>query len=246
MPGQNYYLLSALPTLGDLGSAAPLTSGQLLDHVADAPGPAALIRVLLLSDDLLLREALLAGEVDDASPAVLTGGQLRDEQPLPAFLAGPEEAAGAIAADAVWGAYFRHGADMARKCESAFLAAWVAHEVAMRNALAAARAKALDLEAGPFLVAPDLAAEDCDFGALLGEWAAAPDPLAGLRVLDMARWAWLVERDGWFSFADDELAAYAAKLMLLRRWNRLDAAGKDHQPAQVAPGHTESYIEDSQ
>jgi len=240
MAGQNYYLLSALPALGNLGSAAPLTPAQLLGHVAGASGPCELIRTLLLGDDLLLREALLAGEVEDASPAVLTAAQLRDKQPLPAFLQHAEQSAGAIAADAVWASYFRHAADVARRRHSTFLASWVGFEVSLRNALASARAKALDLEPGPYLVAADLAGRQGRFDALVDEWAAAHHPLAALRVLDTARWAWLVEHDGWFSFADDELAAYAAKLMLLRRWNRLDAAGKDNPAAPAEAAHTRS------
>jgi len=79
----------------------------------------------------------------------------------------------------------------------------------------------LDLPAEAYLVATDLAADDLDLTAMISEWSSARDPLAGLRALDNARWRWLDENDHWFSFATDELAAYAVKLMLLHRWIRL-------------------------
>ncbi|MGB2821431.1 MAG: hypothetical protein WBF17_10645, partial [Phycisphaerae bacterium] len=85
------------------------------------------------------------------------------------------------------------------------------------------------------LVEPDLAAPQDEFTLVLGEWSAARDPLAGLRVLDAARWRWLIEHDAWFTFADDELAAYAAKLMLLHRWKRIAEAQPD-APAGAAEG----------
>jgi len=56
---------------------------------------------------------------------------------------------------------------------------------------------------------------------VVNEWALAPDPLRAQRVLDEARWRWLSDHDGRFSFEADELAAYAAKLVLLDRWRRL-------------------------
>ena len=121
---------------------------------------------------------------------------------------------------------------MARRHGSVFLADWVGYEVALRNALAAARAKRLGLDENDYLVATDLAATDEDFTTLLSEWTAASTPLAGLRVLIAARWAWLAEHDAWFSFSDDELAAYAAKLMLLHQWRRLAEAGKDGPAAE--------------
>jgi hypothetical protein len=156
---------------------------------------------------------------------MLTRAQMRNEEPLPEYLAPEEEpAASRVAADAVWAAYFRHAARVAADVGSPFLAAWISHEVSLRNALVAARAKALGLDPAGYLVAAELGGAEEDFAMLIGEWASAPDPLAGLRTLDRDRWHWLVEHDGWFTFGDDELAAYAAKLMLLARWQRLSVA----------------------
>ena len=239
MGGQNYYLLASLPGLGDVGSTPPLTPAQLLDRVADAAGPSRLISALLLGDDLLLRESVMSDRDVDAEPAILSAEQLRDEAPLPPMLAvETDEGDSRIAADVVWEAYFRHAADVARRTGSVFLSAWVGSEVALRNVLAAARAKTLGLDAEAYLVAADLADRDADFDTMLGEWTAAPNPLAALRVLDTARWAWLADREGWFTFQDDELAAYAAKLMLLCRWNRLEAAEREARNAPAAEART--------
>jgi len=226
------YYIVALPALGDLGSAPPLRPAQLLENVADSPGLRALVEALFLFDDLLQREAFLAGEMGEVDPVVLTPAQARNEAALPAYLAPGDE--GAAAADSVWRACFRYAWDLARRRGSQFLADWVRYEVGLRNALAGARARRLGLEESDYLVAADLAATDEDFTTALRDWSAAATPLAGLRVLIEARWAWLSEHDAWFSFRDDELAAYAAKLMLLHQWRRLADAGGEGPAGEEA------------
>jgi hypothetical protein len=224
--GLHYYLLASLPALGDLGEAPPLSCAAFLARLDEVGRPRRLVETVLLADDLLLRDAFLAGEVaedEPLEPLVLTAGQVRDELPLPEFLTVPDETefgqGRKILADAVWGGYFRHAAALAKKEHNAFLAAWVAFEVALRNALAAQRARALNLDPEDYVVAPDLAEAAPE--NIAAEWTAAGDPLAALRTLDAARWRWLAEHDAWFSFGDDELAVYAARLMLLTRWRRL-------------------------
>jgi hypothetical protein len=228
MAGDNYYRISALPVLGDLGSPPPLTLADLRERAAGQPRTRTLVDAMLLSDDLLQREAFLAGEAAEVSPSVLTVAQVRNEEPLPDSLGGEASPPPRIAADALWTAYFQHAAQVARRQASPLMAAWVEYEVGLRNALASARARALGLEAAPYLVAAELGGPEEDFAAVVGEWSAAQDPLAGLRVLDRARWAWITERDRWFSFADEEFVAYAAQLMLIARWDRLSA--ESHGP----------------
>lgn len=225
---RHYYLVSALPAIGELGSVPPWTTADLADHVSDSGGPGEVVAALLLGDDLLQRDALLAGEIHETNPAVLTQEQAAGEAPLPGFLA-PEDGGDEVrhVADAVWVAWFQHAADVARRHGSRFLQAWVGHEVAMRNALAAARAKALGLDPVEQVLATALADTDEDFTSVLADWAAAPDPLAGQRVLDQARWSWLAEHEAWFSFGADELVVYAARLMLIDRWNRVGSADLD-------------------
>ncbi len=224
MGGRNFYFLASLPALGDLGSVPPLGLAEFLAQVEDAGGPRAVTAMLFLGHDLLQREALRAGEIGDADLAVLTPAQARDEAPLPEFLVRREESIRRIPSDDVWEAYFAAAADTARQERSAFLAEHVAFEVGLRNALAAARARALDLEPREYMVGSVMGAPLEAYADLIGEWAAARDPLAGLRVIEAARWAWLAAHDGWFSFEDDEAAAYGAKLLVLHRWQRVAKA----------------------
>ena len=223
MSADTYYLVTSLPSLGRLGDSPEITPAEFVDHVADDADAQALVEAVLLSDDLLQRDAVIAGELTDPQPVVLTAEQLHDDVPLPDALAGGDDdnAPARIAADSVWTAYFRHAAATARRLGSAFLTDWVGYEVALRNALAEARARALDLSPERYRVCEDLADGSVDLDGLLREWAAARDPLVGLKLLDEARWQWLHENDRWYSFSPDELAAYAAKLMLLNRWVRL-------------------------
>jgi len=226
MSGSNYYLMTALPALGELGSDAPVSLGALYAHVAEAPAPGALVEAILLGDDLVQRQSVMADETDQGEPTVLTAAQVKDEEPLPEALAVSEAdaAAARLPADAVWSAYFHYVETVSRRFNSEFLAAWVGYEVALRNALATARAKRLDLNPSDYLVAVALGRTDERLEVLVNEWASARDPLEALRVLDRARWDWLTRHDKWFTFGNDELAAYAAKLVLLHRWSRLAKA----------------------
>ena len=224
MAGRMYYLVSSLPSLGDLGSVPPLALGALREHAAETAGARDLVEAVLVGDDLLQRDAALAGEIETPEPSVLTVEQARGEQPLPAHLAAEADpAARSVGGDAVWAAYFRHAAAVARRRGSRFLADWVGSEVALRTALTTARAKALGLDPAGYLVAAELADPGTDFSELVTNWAAAANPLEGLRVLDRGRWQWLAEHEAWFSFTDDELAVYAARLVLLTRWHRMTA-----------------------
>jgi hypothetical protein len=130
-----------------------------------------------------------------------------------------------LGVDRVWALYFEHAAKLARGGE--MLAEWVRYEVGLRNALAAARAKALGLDAARYLVAERLGRGEEEYAAVLGEWSAAANPLAGLKVLDAARWNWIAEHSRHFTFSDDELAAYAARLVILHRWKRIAAAQQE-------------------
>jgi len=227
--GNNYYLITSLAGLESLTSTPPLSNAALLDHIADMPGAEDLVKTLLLSDDLMQRQAILAGEIQQGDPTILTTEQLSDEEPLPEYLAPPLEGTPRrIAGDSLWAAYFRHALEVAKARKCGFLEDWIGFEVAMRNALAEARAKTLGLDPNEYFVEPQLGSS-INFSSTLGEWSAAPDPLTGLKVLDRARWDWLERNDRAYSFEDDEIAAYAAKLMLLHRWRRLAQAAENRQ-----------------
>ena len=71
------------------------------------------------------------------------------------------------------------------------------------------------------MVAPDLADRDIDYTHAISTWSSASDPLAAQEALDKARWEWLEENDGWYSFSAREIEVYAAKLVLLHHWRRI-------------------------
>lgn len=234
MKSDRCYYIPALSTLGELGTTPPTDPVWLLEHLAPIPAAREVVEALFLFDDLLQRDTFLAGEAQTVQPVVLTVAQARNEAPLPPHLAVPTESGSLVSrVDGLWEAAFRHADRVARRQGSAFLRQWVAFEVALRNAVAAARAKRLELEEAQYLVAADLADPRADFSSVLNEWSAAATPLAGLQVLIRARWAWLDEHDAWFSFGDDELAAYAARLMLLQQWKRV--ADEDERRSADTP-----------
>ena len=223
--------MSFLPSLVGLGDPSPLSCVDLLDRLRSliSPRPGQLGEAVFLSDDLLQREAFLTGELEDPTPTVLTVPQVRDEMPLPDFLqftnsGGAIAETTKIASDTIWRDYYFYVASVARTWNSRFLAMWVSFEVTFRNAIAEARAQALELEPEDYFVAEALGGSREDYIPVVNEWSVAADPRAGQRVLDLARWRWLDENDAYFSFGDDELGAYAAKLVLTERWYRLNEA----------------------
>ena len=225
------YLLSFLPSLEPIGSIPPMSKSDLLAYVADSKGPVRTVEMLLLSDDLMQYQALLAEEADKdrIDLAVLSLDKAEDEEVLPDYLL-PEKAAEGIeeekenerlSFDRIWTRYFHHAASVAKRSGSRFLKAWVRFEVGLRNALVTARSRTLELDPADYLVAPELADKGADYSQIISAWSAASDPLKATDVLDKARWDWLEEHGGWYSFADCEIEVYAAKLMLLHRWRRI-------------------------
>ena len=225
---RHFYLMCILPGLGDFRSAPPVHKQELLTIVGDAEGPSELVQAILLSDDLLQREAILAGEHEpDASDlAIISLQQVRNEAPLPHFMKSKpddtnESSGNRISVDPIWQNYFRYACKIARIYQTPFLKAWVGFEVGMRNALARARAAALDLDPWPYLVAQELGDPESTFERIVPDWTAASNPLEALEILDRFRWNWATNHERWYKFSNDEVAAYTAKLMILHRWQRI-------------------------
>jgi hypothetical protein len=224
MKSARHFYITTLPALGELGSSPSMGLADLLEHLEENRPWREQLEALALLDDLLQREALLAGETDKVEPAVLTLQQAQGEAPLPEALevADVGDQTTALQTDLLWERYFRYAHGVARSHGSRFLARWVEFEVALRNALAAVRARRLGLEESDYKVAADLVDSEEDLSSVLSEWEAASTPLAGLRVVIRARWSWLERHDAWFSFSVDELLAYAARVMLLEQWRRTE------------------------
>lgn len=230
-----HFLLTMLPSPGKLGSVPPMGLADLIEHVTEESRWRKLVEAIILLDDLQQREAFLAGEIEEVEPAVLTLQQARGEAPLPEILVaeGPRDQPGAMATDRLWETYFRYVHALGRSERSRFLVQWVEFEIALRNALATARARSLGLVEGDYVVAADLADGDEDPSAVVDEWAAAPTPLAGLQAVIRGRWSWVQDHDGWFSFSVDELLAYAVRVMLLEQWRR--SSSEEEEAAKNRP-----------
>lgn len=224
MNGEVLYMMTSLPAVGSIDQPPPVTLKDMRERAAESSAASELVDAVLTGDDLLQREAFLVGEMEEVEPAVLTAAQVREQEPLPEFLiidSQERDASTRLPSDRIWEAYFRHAAGIAEQRRCPLLTEWVSFEVGLRNALVRARAKALGLDAATYLVAEDLASRTDEFEAVVNEWSAASEPLAGMKVLDRARWEWLLLHDQWYSFDVDELVAYAAKLMLVHRWDRI-------------------------
>jgi hypothetical protein len=234
MSERYYFLLTALPALPELGEVPPLGLGAFRALVEPSPSALAPVEAVLLEQDLLGRESVLAGETPLSEPVVLTTAQVAGEEPLPEFLTAAPERAPKIPADATWASYWRHvhAVGVRRSCE--FLRRWAGFEVGLRNALALARAAALNLEPQEYLVAEDLADPDAPVGEVVSAWSAAADPLSALRVLDERRWQWVEDCARYYSFALDELTAYARRLVLVHRWHVLVGAGSPSEELPIA------------
>jgi len=221
------YLLSVLPALEPIGSIPPLSKHNFLEQVIGSKGPVNTVEMLLLSDDLMQYQALLAEEIekDRTDLAILSLDKAENESVLPDFLlpkeTTEEQESMRLSVDGIWERYFHHAAFVAKRTRSSFLKAWIGFEVGLRNALATARAQTLELDPTAYLVAPELADKKTDYSHTVSEWSGASNPLTALRSLDEARWDWLEEHGGWYSFHACEIEVYAARLVLLHRWRRI-------------------------
>lgn len=226
MSADNQYFLTTLPILGRLESSPPLSGRRLLDLAEGLPAEE-LLAAVLLEDDLMLWQQGQAGQAELPEPTVLGVAQLEGRAPLPDYLELPEDvpAPSLLVTDRLWQAYFRYLHELGARRGSQLLVDYAISELALRNRLAAWRAGRLRLEVSQYQI-PELdeaAAQQLSDGLdkLLTAWQSQVDPVEAARLLDSWRWDWIAERDGWYSFGDDEVVAYALRLQLIQRWQRL-------------------------
>jgi len=219
--GGYYFILTSLPVLPDLGEPAPMDLREFRQLARQEASAAPQVDAVLLERDLLLREAVLAGQIERADGVVLSNEQVAGDEPLPDFLAPAADRQYRVAADSTWEAYYRYVFQSAAEHHSPFLREWAGFEVTLRNALAEERASKLGLDVHDYLVADDLAGDVDSVADTVSAWALAPDPLSATKVLDQRRRQWLEENARYFTFAVDELLAYARGLVLVNRWQTL-------------------------
>lgn len=226
-----YYLLAAIPALGELGSRPPIGLAELSEYAGESRRAARLMDALLLADDLLQREAFLAGQLADVTPVVLGEEATRNQTSLPDYLTVVDEKSQVGAeSDATWRAYFRYVAELGRREGNLFLPRWVSFEVGLRNALADERARRLERGETHGPAEADLVVWEEDYSEMLRNWAAADTPLEGHQELMRFRWTWLDQHASWFSFSEDELLVYTIRLMLLEQWWRIQEGPVDRHP----------------
>lgn len=221
MVGHYYFILTSLPALPDFGEASPMGLREFRRLACEDASAAPLVDAVLMEQDLLLREAVLAGQIERAGGVVLANEQVAGDEPLPDFLTPPADRQYRVAADAAWEAYYRYVCRSAAEHHSPFLREWAVFEVTLRNALAEERAGKLGLDVHNYLVADDLSGNVDSVADTVSEWAEAPDPLSAMKLLDRRRRQWLEEHSRYFSFAVDELLAYARGLVLVNRWQAI-------------------------
>ena len=225
MATYNYYILTSLPALEE-NEKPPVTPLELLEKVQQSGGPAELISAIILQDDLTKMYALKSGEIEEAEFAVLTDEQAGEEEALPEYLEIQQDDKRKAPEDTLWQRYFEFADETAERFRSSFTKKWLKFEISLRNGLTEARAKKLKYDTSDYLLCKDLFYDSDDVKSIVDEWSAAPNPLAGFEVLEKARWQWLNENDNWFTFSDNELAAYTAKLLLLDRKSRLSRSSE--------------------
>lgn len=227
MSTRHYFLATTLPPLGEAGSTPPMGLRDLVVYVAGSSA-SELVGVVVLADDLVQHEAYLQGERQEPDPAVLTDAEVRGEAPLPeGLMAWATPHPTQLPPDVLWESYYRYALEVARRRSSAFLRGWVGWEVALRNALVEARARALELDPAGHYVAAELAADPPSLPGLVRDWETAPDPASALESLFRGTWRWIERVRPFYTFEDDELVAYAAKLVLLHRWRRIAGDGEN-------------------
>ena len=122
---KDYYILSMLPTIESLGAPAPMTPREFLALFEHEDPVRELIAAIFLSDDLLQRQAALAGgELNGFTPSVLSRSQLSGETDLPETLlpvSGDDAMRFVAPEDALWETYYQWLHTLATGSRSAFL-----------------------------------------------------------------------------------------------------------------------------
>ncbi len=214
------YLLTALPPVSRR-TEPPVLSVAEFRAMIPAGALATLVDAVLTADDLRLWPGLVADASDQPPPVVLEPAVMRGESSADQALGEWPRAEG----DERLLGYWEWVRTQAQDHASQSLAEWVAWEVLVAGTVRAWRAQTHGSDGTwpPALSA--LASSDAGDQALASELAGAlrqaEDPLAVQTLIDDIRWRWLDDHDHRFTFRDDEVVLYAARLALAWRWHRI-------------------------
>lgn len=213
------YLLSTLPPLDKPGSVPPISCLDLLNDVSGAQRESALLTRVFLGEDILLRQEYQFGQGCEPSLIVLTEGQLKNREPLPYGLPSYPQGGGQtrVTENELWRAYFKCVARGGQDYDCRILSDWVMFEVGLRNALAAERGRLMGRDPAQCVIDFPGGRAVEEYHELVENFQRAPNPLAGARFIEQARWAWLDRHDLRYAFDVNELVAYALRLVILNR-----------------------------
>ncbi|NLF25858.1 MAG: hypothetical protein GX589_09420 [Deltaproteobacteria bacterium] len=227
IPGPNYYLLPSLPVIDGPTAVMPLSFADFFSQISENAFATSIVKILVLQDDLQKLPGVVTQEQSSHNFILLRDDQIEGLSFWKDFFAEPSPPNVEIQdGEGLLTAYFEAAASLARRTRCTFLKAWIGFEVALRNALGQARATALGHPEAFHEGLPHLQGHH-DFKPLMAEWLKAPTPLAGVELIELSRWRWLMKHDDWYKFSDQELIAYGAKLLALYRTQRLNGASAD-------------------
>lgn len=237
-----YYLLTFLPPLPAMGEALPISFDDLQVCVdrEQRPEVSRLIEAIRLEERI---EAFILKRFREAASSQAETAKPSELFPFPPEIAAVLSVdAAEIGEDhwlsAIWREYYRWLGQVGRSGGSVLLAEWALFESELREELAAFRmARSTRSDAGgkdSLGAGSAMVADGPRFASLIGSWARATDPFAGERLLDQARWTFLEERCGVFSFSIDECVGYVLRLRLLNRYQRLNRVRGEQILREVA------------
>lgn len=212
-----YYLMSFLPPLPPLGEPPPISAGEVLLKIFEQESAKDLKLVAEVFDfEAQLFRAAYVRLLGHTSVGDTVGAFSIDSQAPPflvdVFLKDPQE----IGEDAWFTELLEQHLNfmegVGKNIDSPLLIRWTRWERSLRRQLSEARRRS---ESETHVKAS--VEGEWNHGALIAEWSAASDPLAGERLLDKARMEFIDQESMRYSFTIDELVAYLLKLGLLAR-----------------------------
>jgi hypothetical protein len=225
--GKYYFLVSLIPPLPSvLGERSPLPFSELSRMVRRniEPEDAPLIESLLLAVDVANFENLHQGRALFIEGGIHTQEEIEKKNHLPLFIqAFLEEKDRGIRRpyifDALWERYYTYVYTLAQERECHFLADYLSWEIGLRNQFVMMRAKEKGVEAGDYLILPQVGTRD--LSALITQVKSQKSPLMAERLIDEERLKAIFHCEGGDPFSINTVLALLAKANLFSRWEKM-------------------------